>query len=203
MALSWASKRSPISLFLGNKFGKKYFTLCITMHMLRVCMTQRYEMICFAHDLLPDHAQKLLKTKEKETHLSLNLIFLFFSNFHFLVESHYPDHPLFNKYFFVKKNWIWHSFSQFFVKHHPITRKKQNEKLFFVFFHEFKTHFFVFTWVKFSSPNDIMKFINTKTRKLFFWFFLQKTITHMYLLYYQPTKEILEQRCLFTCPKFG
>ena len=63
MVLSRASKRSPISLFLGNKFGKKYFTLRIAMHMMHACMTQRYEMICCAqkgltdHDLLPKYAQ--------------------------------------------------------------------------------------------------------------------------------------------------
>ena len=48
------------------------------MHIMRVYMTQRYEMICCAHDLLPDHAQKLLKTKKEETYLSLNLIFFYF-----------------------------------------------------------------------------------------------------------------------------
>ena len=54
------------------------------MHMMHACMTQRYEMICCAqkgltdHDLLPNHEQKLLKTKKKETYLNLNPIFLFF-----------------------------------------------------------------------------------------------------------------------------
>ena len=70
------------------------------------------------------------------------------------------------------------SIFQFFfkIKYYPITRKKQNENyIFCIFFLEFKTHIFlVLTKVKFSSPNDVMKFINTETRKYFFQFFLTK-----------------------------
>ena len=55
----------------------------------------------------------------------------FFANFH----------STFKNIFFWK-----HSFFRFFyllfkIKHHPISRKKQNEKLFFVFFQKLKTHF--------------------------------------------------------------
>ena len=58
------------------------------------------------------------------------------------------DHP--KKYFFLKK-WIRHSFFRFLfkIKYYPITRKKQNEKLFFVFFKNSKHTFFIWTRVKF------------------------------------------------------
>ena len=53
----------------------------------------------------------------------------------------------------------------------------------YIFFQEFKTHFLVLTRVKFSNPNHIMQFNDTKTGKYFFQFFLQKITTHMHLLY--------------------
>ena len=81
------------------------------MHMMHACMTQRYEMISRAqkgltdHDLLPSYAQKLLKTKKKETHLNLNPIFSFFQ-FSLFGRVTLSDHPLFNKYFFRKKTFF-------------------------------------------------------------------------------------------------
>ena len=141
------------------------------------------------------HYQSMHKNFEnRKKHIS-NLIW-FFSNFHFLVESHYLDPSLFKqtvfckrklplfflsfstlylflqhlisdmsvfffanfqspkKYIFWRKR-IRHSFFRFFfhflfkVKHHPISRKKQNEKLYFFIFQKFKTHFFVLTRVNF------------------------------------------------------
>ena len=90
-----------------KQIWKKYFTLCITMHMMRVCMTQRYEMICCAHDLLSDHAQKLLKTKKKETHLNLNPIFSFFQ-FSLFWSSHTIPIILYStNIFFCKKNFLF------------------------------------------------------------------------------------------------
>ena len=63
-----------------------------------------------------------------------------------------------------------HSFPHFFYSeiNYPITRKEQNEN---PFFQGFKTHFLVLTRVKFSSLNNTIKFINTKTRKRFFSIF--------------------------------
>ena len=71
----------------------------------------------------------------------------------------------------------------FKTKYHPISRQKQNEKLFFcIFFQEFKTHIFFLTSQKefLRILNDVIKFINTKQDP----FFLQKITTHVYLLYY-------------------
>ena len=110
------------------------------------------------------------------------------------------------KYFFQRKR-IWHSFFDFRlfiflfkIEYYPITRKEQNEKLFFfcIFFKNSKHIFLVLTKVKFSSPNDVMKFIDTKRKTFFFHFFLTEKSRHVYLLYYQPAQEMLEQICLFT-----
>ena len=65
----------------------------------------------------------------------------------------------------------------FKIKHHPTSRKKQNEKLFFVFFLELKTYFLFWQKSKFSNLNDVMKFINTKTKNFFFQFFLTEKST--------------------------
>ena len=45
---------------------------------------------------------KNFEDKERNKHISNLIRFFHFFNFHFLVESHYPDHPLY-KHFFVKK----------------------------------------------------------------------------------------------------
>ena len=42
---------------------------------------------------------------------------------------------------------------------------------FLYFFQEFKTHFLVLTRVKFSSPNHVMQFIDTKKKNFFFLFY--------------------------------
>ena len=118
-----------------------------------------------------------LKTKREREHISNLINFSIFQ-------------------FFWRKR-IRHSFPHFLFKNKLSYYEKGTEwkTFFFVFFQGFKTHFLVLTRVKFSSPNHVMQFIDTKN----FFFHSQ----HVYLLYYQPAKEILEQRCLFTCPKFG
>ena len=66
------------------------------------------------------------------------------------------------------------------MKHYPIARKKWNEEIFFLyFFQRFKTHFFVSTKVQFSSPNDVMKFINLETGTTFFSFSLTEITTRV------------------------
>ena len=73
-----------------------------------------------------------------------NIIIIFFTNF---------QSP--NNIFFLKKNNKTLIFFDFFhllfkIKHHPTSRKKQNEKLFFcIFFENSKHTFFVLTRVKF------------------------------------------------------
>ena len=53
------------------------------------------------HALLPKYAQKFEDKERKKHNSNLNQFFHFF-NFCFLVESHYPDHPLFEQTFFRK-----------------------------------------------------------------------------------------------------
>ena len=69
----------------------------------------------------------------------------------------------------------------FKIKYYPITGKKQNEKPFFLyFFFKLKTHFFfVLTRVKFSSPNHVMQFIDTKRKTSFFIFSYRKITTRV------------------------
>ena len=45
----------PYFLTFGNKFDIKYFTWCIAMHMMHACMTQKYEMTCYAQKCLIDY----------------------------------------------------------------------------------------------------------------------------------------------------
>ena len=182
---------------------------------------KKYGMICHAHKCLINHAllskrAQKFEDMERKKHTS-NLIqfflfFNFFQHFHFQVESHYIDPPLFRQTFFVKKLFFFIIFNmaffnnisfqtyQFFlpifnhlkifflfkIKYHPTSRKKQNEKLFifFVFFLEIENIFFLF-WQEsnFVNLNKTIKFINTKTRSFFFIFLTKKT-THVYLLYY-------------------
>ena len=81
------------------------------MHMMHACMTQKYEMTCYAkkyltnHDLFPKHAQNL-EDKKRKKHISDLIRFFLFANF--LVESHYLDHLLFKQAFFVKKLIFYH-----------------------------------------------------------------------------------------------
>ena len=129
------------------------------------------------------------------------------------------------RFFFFLPIFIWHSKNIFFKEnrydtHFLIFRlfiffiqnkilfyyKKGTEWktiFFFVFFKNSKHIFLVLTRVKSSSPTHVMQFIDTKRKTSFFIFFLTDKSQHVYMLYYQPAKEILEQRCLFTCPKFG
>ena len=120
--------------------------------------TKKYEMTCHAKKCLMNHALSLkcaqqFEDKERKKHIS-NLIqfFLFFSNFHFLVESHYPDHLLFKQAFFVKTFFFYHFqhgifFNTFYSWHvnffcqffnYPkiyFFLKKTNETLVFSIFH--------------------------------------------------------------------
>ena len=82
----------------------------------------------------------------------------------------------------------------FYSKQNTILFRDRNRirNHFFVFFSEIQNTFFVvLTKVRFSNPNDVMKFINTKTKNPFFFNFLslQKNPQHVYLLYYQPAKR--------------
>ena len=43
----------------------------------------------------------------------------------------------------------------------------------YFFFQKFKTHFFVLTRVNFSNLNNVIKFNDTKTRKLFLIFLIE------------------------------
>ena len=109
----------------------------------------------------------------------------FFSNDSKVKESIYQDglttnndHQSFQNPHYSKFGNIF-IFFLFKIKHHPSSRKKPNEKLFFsVFFHKFKTLFFVLTRVKFF----VIKFINTKTWKHSFQLFLQKITTRVSVL---------------------
>ena len=59
------------------------------------------------------------------------------------------------------------------MKHYPIARKKWNEKLFFCIFSEIGNTFFWFDKGQiFSNFNEVIKFIDKKTRKPFFQLFL-------------------------------
>ena len=81
----------------------------------------------------------------------LDMSVFFFANFHSTLKNIFSIFQFFQ--FFKKMNTtlIFSIFRLLFkIKHHPILRKKQNEKLFFcIFFQKFKTHFFVLTRVKF------------------------------------------------------
>ena len=77
----------------------------------------------------------------------------------------------------------------FKIKHHPILRKKPNEKLFFsIFFRNSK--YFLF-WQESNFFRH--KIYWHKNMKTFFFNFSYRKSRHMYLFYYQPAKEILEQ----------
>ena len=162
-------------------------------------------MICCAqkgltdHDLLSNHAQRLLKTKKKETHFNLNPIFSFFqfslywsshtiliilysTNIFRKKTSFFPSFffIIFNTIYFFNSRYLFQtcqffflpifiqhskiyfqffqcfqkneydthffnfSFFLFKIKHYPITRKEQNEKLFFRIFFRNSKHIFCF-----------------------------------------------------------
>ena len=112
---------------------------------------------------------------------------IFFSNDFKVNESVYHDGLTTNNDYQSFRNLHCSKFENIFIfhllfklKHHPILRKKPNEKLFFwYFFLEIQnTFFFVLTRVKFF----VIKFIDTKTWKHFFQLFLQKITTHVSVL---------------------
>ena len=88
----------------------------------------------------------------------------------------------------------------FKTKYHPISRQKQNEKLFFCIFFSGSqnTHFFLTSQKEFLRIlNDVIKFINTKIRKLIFsiFFFSYRKIHNTCICFIiNLQKEILEQR---------
>ena len=112
----------------------------------------------------------------------------------------------FQKYFFFGRKRTRHLFFAFLfkIKHYPITRKKQNEKPFFLYFSEIQNTFFCFDKSQiFRVLMTLWNLLTQKQENFFFNFSLQKITTHVHLLYYQPAKEIWEQKCPFRCPKFG
>ena len=98
----------PYFLTFGNKFDIKYFTWCIAMPMMHACMTQKYEMTCYARKCMINYDLMYALWRQGK-HIS-NLI-RFFANF--LVESYYLDHLLFKQAFFVK-SFFW-SFSTWYI----------------------------------------------------------------------------------------
>ena len=100
-----------------------------------------------------------------------------------------------------------HSFPHFFlfkIKHYPITRKEQNEKPFF-FVSKIQNTFFDFDKSQiFSNFNEVIRFINTQEGKhLFKIFLIENHNTRVSCFIMNLQKEIREQKCHFTCPKFG
>ena len=86
-------------------------------------------------------------------------------------------------------------FSFFYSKQNTILFRDKNKMInyFLYFFFKNSKHIFCFDKSQFfSNLNDVMKFINTKTKKLLFFqffLFLQKNPQHVYLLYHQPAKR--------------
>ena len=66
---------------------------------------------------------------------------VFFANFHLTLKKYFFKENGYDTHFLIFRLFIF----LFKIKYYPITRKEQNEKLFFLyFFQEFKTHFFGF-----------------------------------------------------------
>ena len=86
----------PYFLTFGNKFCINYFTWCIAMHMKHACMTQKYEMTCYARKCLTDYdLMYALWIQEKRISnliqfflqiflSSHTILIIFYSNKHFL-----------------------------------------------------------------------------------------------------------------------
>ena len=92
----------------------------------------------------------------------------FFHHFSFDTQQNFFEENEYDIHFFN------FSFFLFKIKYHPISRKRQNEKPFFVFLSKIQNTFFWQVRKNFLNPNDVIKFINTKIGKPFFQFFLQK-----------------------------
>ena len=95
-------------------------------------------------------------------------IFLFDTQKYFFEENEYDTHFLIFHFFIQNK------ISSYF-------EKETKWKIFFfiLFLQKFKTHFFDKSERIFLNPNDVIKFINRKTRKLFFKFFKKPQHTYV------------------------
>ena len=175
-----------------HAWHKKYETTC---HAQKCLMN---------HALSPKCAQQFEDNERKKTHFwpnsifyfskffqekllfffIFNMTFFFISSFLFQTCKFFFCQFSFNtqKIFFQRKR-IWHSFFDFSsfhffyskVKHYPITRKEQNEKLFFCIFSRIQNTFFWF-WQE-SNLRILLTSCNLLTQKeklLFSFFFLQK-----------------------------
>ena len=97
-------------------------------------------------------------------------------------------------HFFDFSSFIQNKTSSYFEK------KTEWETIFFIFFLKFKTHFLYWQESIFLNLNNAIKFINKKTRSFLFYKKSQHTCI-CFIMNLQ--KEIREQKCLFTYPKFG
>ena len=129
------------------------------------------------------------------------MVYIFFSTTHIFFLYQFQKHIFFKK---TNKTFVFSIFS-FFIQSTSSYFEKETEwkTLFLSFFKNLNT-FFDKSERIFRILMTVMKFINTKTGKPFFFKFSYRKPQHACIYFIMNLqKEIREQRCLFPCPKFG